>query len=984
MAKTTQATKWMPLFTEFLKHLKIQSKETPSGIDGTGTSLDLWGSQQRFLETIASGLDAGQRTFYCLKSRQLGITTISLAIDLFFLAMYPGTRGALIVDEDRNRDSFRNILKLYIDSFPPEFFGSDFTIKKGGNNKFGMKFSNNSQLDFIVAGLKEKESFGDGGGYSLCHMTEVGRYGCPDAINSFRQALSENNPNRLYIYESRAAGPNHWQDMWNQAAKDVYTLRRVFIGWWSHPSQKIERSDARYRMYGTFPPNDIERTLMAQVQEMYGHTITREQLAWYRWRASAEDTSMESMHAQQPWTEDQAFVESGHSFFANRLIARDLDRIEDPDNGETLRAFRYHVTANFFDTEIEELGEGSSSDEWQLRVWEKPVRGAKYVIGADPAFGRNDNKNNHCLHQDAEILTKKGWKKYTEIVVGDEAVGFDLSTGDYEYGKISDVIVKEYEGDLHRISNKHALDCAVTPEHRVVMRHYESPVTGRAQPWSVMLAEEATAGGNTIREIPIGGSPVGKGIEGLSLDMCQAIGWILTDGHVGQPGYLGHGARKGQKKIRSFIHLGQSVETKKCGVVIADEMRRIMKMLAPGASFTERVPSQPNRARQFHCRVGVQESEQFMNWLGDTPNRIPRRILVGGSREQLEALWLGILQGDGSWSERLGHWIKVSPGLDSDFADDVQELATKLGISATKNVQKAGKIGGEQWLVHLSKRRSHTFNPSHSTKIPYSGKVWCVTVPTGAFVARYRGRVFVTGNCFSVWRCFSDKLVQVAEYAADEDLTMHAAWVLAHLAGNYEDCIVNLEITGPGASVMQEFTSLRENLRRQGNSTASRERGLNNFLNAARWYLYARPDKMGPGYVYNFKTGYESKRWAWNQLKNMHASGELYIRSRPLCEEMLGVRVVGSDIGAQGRNNDDRVMAAALAAYAYKEWRQREMVALNETYEEAMLRESGSQTSGGSAIGAIMRNYLKQVERAEEEAELDTTPRTWMQQRGFA
>lgn len=29
---------------------------------------------------------------------------------------------------------------------------------------------------------------------------------------------------------------------------------------------------------------------------------------------------------------------------------------------------------------------------------------------------------------------------------------------------------------------------------------------------------------------------------------------------------------------------------------------------------------------------------------------------------------------------------------------------------------------------------------------PYSGIVWCITVPSGAFVARRRGTVFVTGN----------------------------------------------------------------------------------------------------------------------------------------------------------------------------------------------------------------------------------------------
>ena len=32
------------------------------------------------------------------------------------------------------------------------------------------------------------------------------------------------------------------------------------------------------------------------------------------------------------------------------------------------------------------------------------------------------------------------------------------------------------------------------------------------------------------------------------------------------------------------------------------------------------------------------------------------------------------------------------------------------------------------------------------TPFEYIGKVWCVEVPTGAFVARRNGQVFITGN----------------------------------------------------------------------------------------------------------------------------------------------------------------------------------------------------------------------------------------------
>src|ERR1700752_1797548 len=105
-----KASRWIPLFESFIKDLRINSKEELS-LDGKGTQLKMWDSQRRFLEEVGHGLDDGIRIFKCLKSRQLGITTISLAIDLFWLALHPGLTGALVTDSEKNRDVNRATLR---------------------------------------------------------------------------------------------------------------------------------------------------------------------------------------------------------------------------------------------------------------------------------------------------------------------------------------------------------------------------------------------------------------------------------------------------------------------------------------------------------------------------------------------------------------------------------------------------------------------------------------------------------------------------------------------------------------------------------------------------------------------------------------------------------------------------------------------------------------------------------------------------------
>jgi len=303
-----------------VENCRVKSRDMPGSLDGMGAKIELWGSQLRFLDNLAQGMDEGVRIFLALKSRQLGITTICLIIDVAWCAMHPGIGAALVVHNGEAKEKMRKQVQDVVASFPPSFFGSAFAIKKGQNNRDYMGFTNGSQLNFVVAGEKdaEKETFGDGSGYALVHFTEVALYGSPKALASFEQSISTKHPNRLVIYESRAAGFNHYRQMWVNAGRDYMTIRRMFIGWWSRADQIIPQSDRRFPIYGLRRPDGEESELMNEVFHRYQHTITPEQLAWYRWKSADEKMTREIMHAQQPWTENQAFVAAGYSFFANK------------------------------------------------------------------------------------------------------------------------------------------------------------------------------------------------------------------------------------------------------------------------------------------------------------------------------------------------------------------------------------------------------------------------------------------------------------------------------------------------------------------------------------------------------------------------------------------------------------------------------------------------------------------------------------------
>src|ERR1019366_3103149 len=108
-----KASRWLTLFREFAKDVRISSKEVSSA-DERGTKLELWSSQKIFLDQVGQGIDDGIRVFNCLKSRQLGCTTVSLLVDVFWLAMHPNLSAALVTDSEKNRDIDRTIIERYV------------------------------------------------------------------------------------------------------------------------------------------------------------------------------------------------------------------------------------------------------------------------------------------------------------------------------------------------------------------------------------------------------------------------------------------------------------------------------------------------------------------------------------------------------------------------------------------------------------------------------------------------------------------------------------------------------------------------------------------------------------------------------------------------------------------------------------------------------------------------------------------------------
>ena len=133
-------------FYAFCSQLKIETKE-----EGLRNMDTLLGTQTYVMEEIAKGLENDIHFFVILKGRQLGITTVSLALDLYWQFTHPGWQGTLVSDTEENRDMFRSTLAMYMDGLPKEY-----KIPLVAHNRNQLVLQNRSRIFYQIAGNKSR------------------------------------------------------------------------------------------------------------------------------------------------------------------------------------------------------------------------------------------------------------------------------------------------------------------------------------------------------------------------------------------------------------------------------------------------------------------------------------------------------------------------------------------------------------------------------------------------------------------------------------------------------------------------------------------------------------------------------------------------------------------------------------------------------------------------------------------------------------
>jgi hypothetical protein len=203
-------------------------------------------------------------------------------------------------------------------------------------------------------------------------------------------------------------------------------------------------------------------------------------------------------------------------------------------------------------------------------------------------------------------------------------------------------------------------------------------------------------------------------------------------------------------------------------------------------------------------------------------------------------------------------------------------------------------------------------------------------------------------SSFQVFRCYSDGVDQVAEYAYPLISTKHFAWVIAAVMGWYgsepmTEIKYILELNGPGGAVLTELQGLKFQI--ENSYAPLAEQGIRNIFQNVKQYIYTRADSMGGGGAWHWKTQQQNKIMILEQLRSLVGNGQLRIRSQDLIREMQRVARDGDTIKANGTGDagkDDRTLAAALTAHNWEIKMRRNLIVQKRSREAEKVRKMRS------------------------------------------
>jgi len=354
------------------------------------------------------------------------------------------------------------------------------------------------------------------------------------------------------------------------------------------------------------------------------------------------------------------------------------------------------------------------------------------IEGFDPTKGFQFSTYG-CVPLTTQILTKRGWKKYNEIIDGDETIGYD--NGKSVWTKILNV-TKYDDAPLVKFGCKR-WNTICTPQHKWLISENKKvslkPLTEWPSPDEYKWPKLDKIAKKRIRPDVhlVNSAPFVGGNSSLTVDEASLLAWVLSDG-----------SQIGDWRNRNPS--GAVIIQKK--TKFADEIRNLLIRL--NAYNTD------VKHGDGGCLSFTVKSKIFREvWKKSGLKNKTFSDLVLELKPKVRKAWFEAwYKAEGTLGKRI---ISQNRGekLDAIILTTFLEGYSDVGVSQTDKTAKCRRI---TW--NLLAR-----NPRTSLVIPNGrGEVWCPTTTLGSWTARdVQDNVFLTGNTYWVRQAINNYLSNV-------------------------------------------------------------------------------------------------------------------------------------------------------------------------------------------------------------------------------
>lgn len=336
---------------------------------------------------------------------------------------------------------------------------------------------------------------------------------------------------------------------------------------------------------------------------------------------------------------------------------------------------------------------------------------------------------NYCKTPDTEILTKTGWKNYTELSIGELVLTLDPDTQESVWEPVQAINVFNYEGKMLKYEDNKVSSMS-TPNHRwFVRKNIQGGKDGR---WGFTTSENLTA----TDRIPLVAPHREFPTEALISDeIVRLMGWYWTEGS------------------RSYLN-GNRFSISQCPIVNPDNWQSIYDDLESLWGSPSKVEDGGNwfvRDNNFHVSASVGNS--LLKYIDrSTPKnlKLPTEEFLSSLTEKQMRDFVSIsIAGDGSidsshpnWNDKICFFAKNMESIDI-----LRRCAILLDMPTTvvPHNESIWRLTFTNARFGRGKMTSYS-NPDSFTWVDYEGIVWCPTTPNGTWFARRDNKIYWTGN----------------------------------------------------------------------------------------------------------------------------------------------------------------------------------------------------------------------------------------------